>query len=908
MINMTETPIERLNLSVRANNVLHRMDIHSIEQLRVTPIGDIAQQRSVGVKTIDEISRTLENTDFINSIIEKEAQRPSSSDGICAYNREQLDEMSYHSIQELQLSTRPFRALYDISCNTIDKVAVLSESDFSLIKGLGRKSIDEIINAVNAWARENVAYSDTPDESIDSELMVLLQKITASLEPIVHLYWRQLYAALQNSGLIGQISGKSVEDALKTIFRLPNVQAVVRTYLEDNSVGGVIDSAFLSGRLGQLQPPVTPRMFIDSAVSGQILIRHRNQYLIARDSFHDAFGRVCDPEERSSKILLLRVQGESLQYIGSQYNLTRERVRQIAAKVAQSFPLLFEDYFRDPFEYFHLLKPVFIRAFPEISEEGYEYLAIRYTRGKTELTPESLESYHGIWKKRLSDFLDEEAVRADKNTVTRSEMVMRVLISHSDSPLSIDEFETEYYKYIKRKGFPLNRLRINMRTVANLLRNARGIVFNRDNKVRYCNSDPQEVWNNVDFSRYKNSIISSELIFREYTDVMNELDIRDGYELFYIIKSSLSMWDEQKFPIHCRRVPVLIVGNASEEEQAVQLLREISPIAYFDYYAAYEERFGLRKESAQGNPTISNAVGAYYTDGQYVIDAPAINEQDVPAFLEALSKKELWFTDDIEAMFENVCVHTGREAINASAFKRIGYTLHASYAYNSSYGTAISFFDKTIFSRDVLDLTTLDKRMLNLSMFGVALDKKKKALEFIETGPKTLMSRAKVEKEYGLKLHELRKIQSDLSVYYTLPFFNGHSIWEHVKHLPAIRKLRGNDWMLTCILRQQEAVSSLSVAGGIILSLDSSSLSLSRICEWISSQYGLMSIHNLEVKFNEIFGTRISTSKLAEKLRSSGTWSKVITESMDEYIDQIVDADLSSMDQNSLLLEDLNPN
>ena len=31
-------------------------------------------------------------------------------------------------------------------------------------------------------------------------------------------------------------------------------------------------------------------------------------------------------------------------------------------------------------------------------------------------------------------------------------------------------------------------------------------------------------------------------------------------------------------------------------------------------------------------------------------------------------------------------------------------------------------------------------------------------------------------------------------------------------------------------------------------------------------------------------------------------------ESMDEYIDQIVDADLSSMDQNSLLLEDLNPN
>ena len=31
VIDMRETPIERLNLSVRANKVLHRMGIHSIE-------------------------------------------------------------------------------------------------------------------------------------------------------------------------------------------------------------------------------------------------------------------------------------------------------------------------------------------------------------------------------------------------------------------------------------------------------------------------------------------------------------------------------------------------------------------------------------------------------------------------------------------------------------------------------------------------------------------------------------------------------------------------------------------------------------------------------------------------------------------------------------------------------------
>lgn len=48
---------------------------------------------------------------------------------------------------------------------------------------------------------------------------------------------------------------------------------------------------------------------------------------------------------------------------------------------------------------------------------------------------------------------------------------------------------------------------------------------------------------------------------------MDELDIRDGYELFYVLKSSLSLW-KGPFDISFRRVPTIIVGNGSEEEQA----------------------------------------------------------------------------------------------------------------------------------------------------------------------------------------------------------------------------------------------------------------------------------------------------------------------------------------------------
>ena len=102
-------------------------------------------------------------------------------------------------------------------------------------------------------------------------------------------------------------------------------------------------------------------------------------------------------------------------------------------------------------------------------------------------------------------------------------------------------------------------------------------------------------------------------------------------------------------------------------------------------------------------------------------------------------------------------------------------------------------------------------------MFGSALDKKKKSLDYIETAPKVLMSRSKVEEVYGLTTADIRELQSTLSVYYEIPFFNGRSIWHKIQDLPIVKKLQGNDWMLTCIMRQQDSVASISVAGGCLL-------------------------------------------------------------------------------------------
>ena len=97
----------------------------------------------------------------------------------------------------------------------------------------------------------------------------------------------------------------------------------------------------------------------------------------------------------------------------------------------------------------------------------------------------------------------------------------------------------------------------------------------------------------IDFGRYNNEVISSNLIFLEYRELMDNLDIRDGYELYYVLKYS-HLDIQTNISIEFRRVPTIIFGDeASEEKQSIDLLNEISPVSFSEFCESYEERFGM---------------------------------------------------------------------------------------------------------------------------------------------------------------------------------------------------------------------------------------------------------------------------------------------------------------------------
>lgn len=905
---MADILVNSLGLSVRATNALNKMQIHTLKQLLDTPIEEIKEGKNVGAKTVTEIDafckRYLEGGIEMASLINGQTVRKKEER---TYSEDELEEMSRHNIIELELSPRAENGLLRISCDTLSKLVSISEIELRNMKGMGIKTCDEILNKREAWIESNLDDVDSEDARyISDQERTFYEKVSQMLDPVKHLFWRQLRDILLGNGIMQleddfsswRINNKFIFDVIQIDeYELPLINYFKR--LVPDEIIQIDDLRYI---IGKENFEFDTTVLIDRILDGKICKqRNNNVYLNKLNVEQYLKEHGSNYKQREYEVFVRRLNGESLQEIGDTFDLSRERVRQILAKMVKKMPLLYEDYYRFPYEYFKLSKEEFCNAFPECGGVGYEYLSIRYKKGKELVDDNSVGKYTGHFKERMTQYLREEMLRQDKKHVTRTEMVYRVLMSNSDQAMTMDEFEKEYYTYLERRNYPKDRLTINIRTISNYLRISPHVVFDKNNRVRYCEADPREVWKNIDFNRYKDMIISAELIYKDYIELMEDLGVKDGYELFYVIKSSLNNWDNKEFNISCRRVPIIVLGNGDEATQALHLLKEISPIDFWGYYEAYEERYGVR--SASGNPVITGALSNYYLDGEYSVDVTTMNDEDAVALKQALSKKNFWFIDEVEKIFKEICINSSQDALNKVAFKRIGYSLNIGYIYKEDYGTVTKYFDKEIFSKEILDLNEYDRRLLVLPAFESALYKKRMELEYIEVAPKVYMTLSKLERFYGLSLDDIHQLQ-DWIKQYEEKYFNAHSVWEKLENIGLDKKLQNNEWLCTCIFRQQLGVFSLQVAGGIILCKDSSELSLGAVCQWIFKKHGKLTVQNLTLKLNEIFATRIPARKIAEKLKACGLWEELVTDSFDDYVDNLIALTETNMDVDDLFQEE----
>lgn len=363
----------------------------------------------------------------------------------------------------------------------MDTLAKISEVDIRNLKGLGAKTCDEILHERDRWFEVNDFFygGNIQNEEISEEEQIFYKELTRKIKPLVSIYWKRLRNIILENGKLTNLTFEFVDDeCIRQVLSFEELEEHIKNFFLKCAPDGIIEASELERQLLVLDLEFDSSILVDKFLDGTICIMRDGYYLLKRPhAMQYIQEKYADSNERNGEIILKRLSGVNLQMIGDMYGLTRERVRQILVQTAKKMPLMYEDYFSEPYEYFKLTKEEFCNAFPSCGETGYEYLFIKYKKGNVEINSDNISNYKGCFSERMNMFWSEESIRKDKQTVSKTEMVYRVLLSNSDKSMSMEDFEKEYYVYIERRNYPIEGLTINQRTVSNHLRNAKHIVF-----------------------------------------------------------------------------------------------------------------------------------------------------------------------------------------------------------------------------------------------------------------------------------------------------------------------------------------------------------------------------------------------------------------------------------------------
>ena len=227
----------------------------------------------------------------------------------------------------------------------------------------------------------------------------------------------------------------------------------------------------------------------------------------------------------------------------------------------------------------------------------------------------------------------------------------------------------------------------------------------------------------------------------------------------------------------------------------------------------------------------------------------------------------------------------------------------AGYAYSNQYNSMRDYlYDEQIRDGEVFKCAEQDQRLVHLSAFQSCLSKEESALRIFEIAPREYVKDKYLFEQCGVTREDVVEFQQQVKPLCQNVYFNAHSIWDEIKDWPFVKMVESNEWLCNSIIHRIDGIVALPIASNFILSFSGDCLSIPFICKWITNKEGKMSLNDITSRFNSVFGTTFNRSVIAEKLRSSGMWSQIITDEIDGYIDSL--ADNSNFDVDSLLDEE----
>lgn len=617
-------------------------------------------------------------------------------------------------VRQLGLSNRPINRLLNEGLKKMSDIVFMTRSELQKIPAMGTTSVEEIMSKINDYLSVN-----------ESRLIAVCAGDESTLlndEIIRDLILKQ-YQKIGFGGL-------SLNE-MKERLQLP--ESITSERLK-KIIGGLLAS-------GDLE-------YVD----------FRCYRIYGR--FAEYLERCAIINERSKDFIRKRLQGITLEDIAQEYNLTRERVRQIVKRDAQKvcdwysmstgMTWFDEDYYRYFYSTYAFEKKDAIEWFGMTADICNYLDMMDVKKGKKDLQS-ALEDHGGLdagLRLKIKNYLNRNKLFVDSIWVEkrRSDLEKVVVRKFCREDVSFDDFIRIYNEFLEQEELPFDEdiyyTESVYRTRKNHLSDARYLLWKQNERIRYYDMEGRdftELLDVLNLESYENIELSTMKFVENHPEILAKYDIRDQYELHNLLRKIVPEGSFHDF--HCGRMPEIRFGIFNRNEALLDILIDNAPISTADLCAIIHDEYGYDPAVIQG--TYLQNFTEYYHQGMYSIDQK-IMPTECKAALQAELTEDFYYIDEVRKIYRRLFPAADLAEINPYNLKVMGFTVLSRYVIQN-YPSLEAFFEDILTDKDIIDITPYRKRFVYVQMFSQKLIELKKKLQVVEFEPNQIINIRRLE-------------------------------------------------------------------------------------------------------------------------------------------------------------------
>lgn len=469
-----------------------------------------------------------------------------------------------------------------------------------------------------------------------------------------------------------------------------------------------------------------------------------------------------------------RMQGKTLEEIGSEEGVTRERVRQKFAKEAEYLPLdhFYERQFVPFYKSYNLTQEEFCKVF-HTNDQQYNFLKLFYTQNPEQelqskedlMDSEKLDTKE---QKQLLQIINRDYIIIDNHRIKRTklEIVSYAVKKFARNSIHLQDFQKNIIDFCKEYSLDEEYDFSEIRALEGIVSRVPTSLLKYGKKLRYYPVDQdvvEEALNQIAFYRYMNQELSVKRIMKDYSDLFHEIEVQDEYELHNLLRKNESLLPDY---VVFGRTPILYVGKTDREEQLINLLIEQSPIERNLFAELYSEKYGVLVETVKANhlPLLREFEEDFLLDA----DTPPIDKETLE-WLETNLTEEFYFKEDMYIKFAD---EFEGEVLRDYVFNLVDYTNYAEFILKGKNRRADKYFEEQYFNKPIFKID--DNRLKYLGSFRSRWEDLRTSLDIFEFAENEFIHLDTIQSKTGIEKEEIQQLINEIlnevsDKYFTVP-------------------------------------------------------------------------------------------------------------------------------------------